>query len=51
MAVFDQLGQHDMHDDVELAHEPTWRTEPKATHRLPFEFSHEPQRLAQAEFA
>jgi hypothetical protein len=51
VAVFDQLGQHDVHEDVERAHESTRRSEPKTTDRLTFELPYEPQRLAQAEFA
>lgn len=51
MAVFNQLGQHDVHEDVEPAHESTRRPKPETTDRLTFELPHEPQRLAQAEFA
>ena len=29
-AVFDQLGQHDMHNYVEISHTTTWRAEPES---------------------
>lgn len=51
MMVFNQLGQDDVHEDVEPAHETTRRSEPEATDWLTFELPYEPQRLAQSEFA
>jgi hypothetical protein len=30
MAILDQLGQHDVHEDVDRAHESAGRPEPKA---------------------
>lgn len=51
MLIFDQLGQDDVHKDVEPAHESIRRSEPEATDWLPFKLPYEPQRLAQSEFA